>query len=78
SRPTSSVPAGTVLTGLNFLKDGKDPVALPDSEYPSWLWSLLDPPKRTWTEEEKLTDKKYLKHVRKEKIRLNNFLRGKK
>ncbi|PHH74776.1 hypothetical protein CDD80_2848 [Ophiocordyceps camponoti-rufipedis] len=34
--------AGTVLTGLNYLKGARDPVALPDEEYPEWLWSCLD------------------------------------
>ena len=37
----SSVPAGTVLRGLNFLKGKQDPVALADDEYPSWLWTIL-------------------------------------
>jgi large subunit ribosomal protein L54 len=39
----SSVPAGTPLKGLNFLKNGTDPVAKEDSEYPSWLWDVLKP-----------------------------------
>ncbi|RCI15587.1 hypothetical protein L249_3471 [Ophiocordyceps polyrhachis-furcata BCC 54312] len=34
--------AGTVLTGLNFTKGGKDPVAMKDEDYPEWLWSCLD------------------------------------
>jgi large subunit ribosomal protein L54 len=38
----SSVPAGTVLKGLNFYKDKQDPVALADEEYPAWLWRVLD------------------------------------
>lgn len=38
----SSVPAGTPLKGLNFLKDRQDPVALADEEYPEWLWTVLD------------------------------------
>ncbi|KAF2146614.1 uncharacterized protein K452DRAFT_219178 [Aplosporella prunicola CBS 121167] len=37
----SSVPAGTPLKGLNFLKNKQDPVALEDSEYPAWLWTVL-------------------------------------
>jgi large subunit ribosomal protein L54 len=41
-RISSSVHANTPLRGLNILKEGKDPVALPDDQYPSWLWSLLD------------------------------------
>ncbi|OCL02350.1 hypothetical protein AOQ84DRAFT_327569 [Glonium stellatum] len=37
----SSTPAGTPLKGLNFLKNRSDPIALEDSEYPSWLWDIL-------------------------------------
>ncbi|WVQ83267.1 hypothetical protein IAT38_005406 [Cryptococcus sp. DSM 104549] len=36
----SSVPEGTVLRGLSVLKDKPDPVALPDAQYPEWLWTL--------------------------------------
>ncbi|GAA5848901.1 hypothetical protein JCM9279_004660 [Rhodotorula babjevae] len=36
----SSCPPGTVLKGLNYLKDGQDPVALDDSEYPAWVFAL--------------------------------------
>ncbi len=28
--------------GANILKEGTDPKILPDSEYPDWLWHLLD------------------------------------
>lgn len=37
----SSVPAGTVLKGLNFMKNKQDPVAMEDHEYPAWLWDVL-------------------------------------
>ncbi|OLN88773.1 54S ribosomal protein L37, mitochondrial [Colletotrichum chlorophyti] len=40
--PISSCPAGTVLNGLNYVKGKTDPVALPDEEYPSWLWTCLE------------------------------------
>lgn len=40
--PTSSIPAGTILKGLNFLKGRDDPVALKEEEYPEWLWHCLD------------------------------------
>lgn len=40
--PLSSCPAGTVLNGLNYFKGKADPVALPDEEYPAWLWTCLD------------------------------------
>ncbi|KAJ2887853.1 39S ribosomal protein L37, mitochondrial, partial [Coemansia asiatica] len=39
---SSSIAPGTVLKGLNIYKEGKDPVALEDKEYPEWLWTLLD------------------------------------
>ncbi|KAF2270621.1 hypothetical protein CC78DRAFT_528376 [Lojkania enalia] len=38
----SSIPAGTPLKGLNFLKNKEDPIAKEDSEYPGWLWTILD------------------------------------
>ena len=40
--PRSICAEGTVLTGLNYLKDGQDPVAKKDEEYPEWLWECLD------------------------------------
>jgi len=39
----SSCQANTILTGLNYLKDQTPVVALPDDEYPPWLWDLLKP-----------------------------------
>ncbi|KAK4560881.1 hypothetical protein LTR86_005461 [Recurvomyces mirabilis] len=39
--PRSSVLAGTVLKGLNFMKNRPDPVAGEDGEYPGWLWGVL-------------------------------------
>lgn len=35
----------THCTGLNILKDGKDPELMPDDQYPDWLWTILDPEK---------------------------------
>ncbi|KAF1817582.1 hypothetical protein P152DRAFT_478533 [Eremomyces bilateralis CBS 781.70] len=37
----SSVPAGTPLKGINYLKSASDPLALADDAYPPWLWTLL-------------------------------------
>jgi large subunit ribosomal protein L54 len=42
AKVVSSVPAGTVLKGLNFMKTKQDPVALADHEYPPWLWTVLE------------------------------------
>lgn len=42
SKQVSSCPAGTLMTGLNYLKGKEDPLALPDEEYPSWLWTCLE------------------------------------
>ena len=36
-----------MLTGLNYLKSGSDPVALKDEEYPAWLWDCLDVMKKS-------------------------------
>ncbi|OJJ48208.1 hypothetical protein ASPZODRAFT_165122 [Penicilliopsis zonata CBS 506.65] len=41
-RPVSICPAGTKLNGLNYFKNKPDVLALEDSEYPEWLWELLD------------------------------------
>lgn len=32
-----------VVTGLNIMKDGEDPVVKPDSEYPDWVFELHKP-----------------------------------
>eukprot|EP01137_Pigoraptor_chileana_P011229 Opistho-2@61763 len=37
------IPDPLLVTGLNVMKDGRDPPLRPDSEYPDWLWSLADP-----------------------------------
>ncbi|KAI5306721.1 Sulfate permease 2 [Ascosphaera pollenicola] len=37
----STVPAGTPLKGINYFANKPDPVALPDEEYPNWLWNLV-------------------------------------
>ncbi|EGX51908.1 hypothetical protein TWF173_010140 [Orbilia oligospora] len=38
----SITPAGTIMKGINFNKKLKDPIALPDEEYPAWLWTILE------------------------------------
>ncbi|KAF3906601.1 hypothetical protein ABW20_dc0108786 [Dactylellina cionopaga] len=41
-KPVSSTPAGTLMKGINYIKKLSDPVALPDEEYPAWLWTILE------------------------------------
>ena len=31
-----------VCLGANYFKTGEDPVIKPESEYPDWLWGLLE------------------------------------
>ncbi|KAK6358475.1 hypothetical protein TWF730_007809 [Orbilia blumenaviensis] len=38
----SMTPAGTIMKGINYNKKLQDPVALPDEEYPAWLWTVLE------------------------------------
>ncbi|GAA5948356.1 hypothetical protein JCM3765_001384 [Sporobolomyces pararoseus] len=40
----SSCPEGTVLKGLNYLKDESPILSKPDTEYPEWLWTLASSP----------------------------------
>ncbi|PYH93794.1 hypothetical protein BO71DRAFT_354538 [Aspergillus ellipticus CBS 707.79] len=49
-RPPSSLAAGQRMNGLNYFKNKPDVVSLEDSEYPEWLWSLLDDTKKGKTE----------------------------
>lgn len=38
-----SLPGGTELKGLTYIKGAPALVALEDDEYPAWLWTLLTP-----------------------------------
>lgn len=51
AHPPSSVAAGTPLRGLGYIKGQEGPVAREDSEYPDWLWELLEAKKGDMTEE---------------------------
>lgn len=71
----SSCPAGTVMKGLNIMKDGTDPIAMNDEEYPSWLWELKARKKREWITEEDKLSLGYLRSESREKIKNNTMLR---
>lgn len=42
--PPSAAVAGSVLKGVQILKDKPEIVALPDDYYPDWLWEFWDDP----------------------------------
>ncbi|GAA6042485.1 hypothetical protein JCM8097_003050 [Rhodosporidiobolus ruineniae] len=86
STPTSSCASGTVLKGLNYLKDGSDPVAKDDAEYPAWVWILAEEGgvgaatgkkgKGKDVDEALKAEKKDLKRARKVAIKAANSLKG--
>ncbi|XP_057791775.1 54S ribosomal protein L37, mitochondrial-like [Salvia miltiorrhiza] len=74
----------TTVYGANILKDGQDPKILPDSEYPDWLWHLLDKRpalselKRKDTESLPFDDlKRFVKLDNRARIKENNMLKAK-
>ncbi|KAL6938033.1 hypothetical protein ACO0RG_004561 [Hanseniaspora osmophila] len=83
STPTKTVvssrKAGTPLN-LKIKKTGNEPVALEDSEYPAWLWSVLEEkvpetiPSNISKEEQFALRKKQLRSANRQKIKSNNFL----
>ena len=78
-RKESSVPAGTIIKGVNFYKNGSDPVAKLDEEYPDWLWELLDEEviRQKELEQDKFSRKSH-RRDRREKIKNDNFDRDRK
>lgn len=58
-----------VCAGLAY-RGGEDPVLKDDSDYPDWLWSILDTGKELTPD-----DKLYWRRLNKQKARDNNLLR---
>ncbi|KAI8879311.1 hypothetical protein K501DRAFT_226843 [Backusella circina FSU 941] len=77
TRKPSSVPKGTVLKGIHYFKEGKEPVALEDSEYPDWLWDLLDEKKQK-QKSSKPTFRQYHRKQSRDAIKAMNFMKDKK
>ncbi|CAK9167090.1 unnamed protein product [Ilex paraguariensis] len=74
----------TTVVGANILKDGTDPKILADSEYPDWLWHLLDKRpalselRRKNTETLPYEDlKRFVKLDNRARIKENNSVRAK-
>ncbi|CAI9105293.1 OLC1v1004186C1 [Oldenlandia corymbosa var. corymbosa] len=74
----------TTVFGANILKEGSDPKILPDSEYPDWLFHLLD--KRPALSELRRKDlktlpyedlKRFVKLDNRVRIKENNSLKAK-
>ncbi|XP_004515056.1 uncharacterized protein [Cicer arietinum] len=74
----------TTVVGANILKEGTDPKILPYSEYPDWLWHLLD--KRPALSELRRKNlealpyedlKRYVKLDNRARIKENNSLKAK-
>lgn len=76
----SICPAGTILN-LKIKNKQDEPVALEDSEYPEWLWTITEEKsiKPGMTAEEELKVRKILiNHERRTQIRKTNELLKKK
>ncbi|TDL27315.1 hypothetical protein BD410DRAFT_679191, partial [Rickenella mellea] len=71
----SSCPANTVLTGLNYLKDQEPVLALPDEDYPPWLWKLLDSKVHVDDGPGGEGEKKRRRQENRQRIREQNFLK---
>ncbi|KAL1411682.1 hypothetical protein Q8F55_002648 [Vanrija albida] len=76
ARPASSLKAGTAMPGLNVFKDGADPVALADEEYPAWLWTLLEEPKGPAEGEfDFVAERRKIRQSNRTKIKAANYLK---
>ena len=77
---TSICPAGTLLN-LKIKNKQEEPVALEDSEYPDWLWTITEEVKLKpgMTAEEELKARKVIiNHERRTQIKKTNSLLKKK
>ncbi|KXN68756.1 hypothetical protein CONCODRAFT_103362 [Conidiobolus coronatus NRRL 28638] len=70
--PASSCAEGTKLKGINYLKTQQDPIAKADTEYPSWLWTLLEPKEAT-----DVLSRDFQRNANKKRIKGSNFLKQK-
>ncbi|CUA76034.1 hypothetical protein RSOLAG22IIIB_02041 [Rhizoctonia solani] len=69
--PISSCPPNTNLAGLTWLKGQPPVLALEDSEYPAWLWTLLDEKKPGDG-----TSKPERRKQNRDRIKLQNFMKS--
>lgn len=72
---SSSCPPNTILVGLNYLKDQPPVLALPDEEYPPWLWKLLDETELPDDGPGGKAEKRRLRKENRQRIRDQNFMK---
>ena len=70
---TSDIDLSRVCVGLNYFKTGEDPPIRDSSEYPAWLWDILEPVKSY--KELSSDTKMYWRRFNKQKARENNLRR---
>lgn len=64
---------GDTMTNINIFKDAKDPILLPDDEYPAWIWSSLEPPlPKQYLEDWEITNRKQLRMMNHFRIQMAN------
>jgi len=66
---------GTVLAGVNYLKNQPPVLALPDDEYPPWLWKLLEPKELPDDGPGGIAEKVRLRRENRSQIRDQNFMK---
>ncbi|BEI96100.1 hypothetical protein CcaverHIS631_0110490 [Cutaneotrichosporon cavernicola] len=75
----SSLQAGAKMDGLSVFKDVPDPIALPEDEYPKWLWTLLDQPKGVPVtkagERNFMAERKEMRNRNRASIKATNFMK---
>ncbi|EFP92880.1 uncharacterized protein PGTG_18798 [Puccinia graminis f. sp. tritici CRL 75-36-700-3] len=77
--PVSTIPAGSPIKGLAYIKGESDPIAKADDEYPSWLWTLLEPNMGVGHSDTPLRAiRRELNRENRNNIRKSNFLKAKK
>jgi large subunit ribosomal protein L54 len=60
---------------MNYLKDQQPVIALPDEEYPSWLWKLLDKAELPDDGPGGKAEKRHLRKENRRRIRDQNFMK---
>ena len=75
-RQVSTVAEGVLLRGLNIYKNGVAPKALPDSEYPEWLWKISLKKSETEHDVGSHRTQKWQKAQNKARIKASNQLKS--